>query len=39
MRVAAVVALHEIVDHDLPSRVLAGIAQKVDGMGMHPQVA
>ena len=38
MRVAAVVALHVVVDHDLPSRVLAGIAEEVDGMGVHIQV-
>ena len=39
MRVAAVVALDVVVHHDLPSRVLARVAQQVDGMGMHSQVA
>ena len=39
MRVAAVVALDVVVHHDLPSRVLARIAQNVDGMRVHLQVA
>ena len=39
MRVAAVVALHVVVDHDLPSRMLARVAQKVDGVGMHLEIA
>ena len=39
MRVAAVVALDVVVHHDLPARVLARVAQQVDGVGMHFQVA
>ena len=39
MRVAAVVALDVVVDHDLPPRLLARVAQQVDAMGVHLQVA